>query len=106
MIHLIRMSIRTGQNEQDQTQQEQTENTQDVNNLGAGTITVYAQNKDVSGFDKKEVSLEAITPETVLSQLAAAGVLPSDTTVLSFTKKERMENKSLIWIFPKSLELT
>ena len=42
-----------GQNEQDQTQQEQTENTQDVNNLGAGTITVYAQNKDVSGFDKK-----------------------------------------------------
>ncbi len=47
-----------GQNEQDQTQQEQTENTQDVNNLGAGTITVYAQNKDVSGFDKKEVSLE------------------------------------------------
>ena len=78
-----------GQNEQDQTQQEQTENTQDVNNLGAGTITVYAQNKDVSGFDKKEVSLEAITPETVLSQLAAAGVLPSDTTVLSFTKKEK-----------------
>lgn len=73
-----------GQNEQDQT-----ENTQDVNNLGAGTITVYAQNKDVSGFDKKEVSLEAITPETVLSQLAAAGVLPSDTTVLSFTKKEK-----------------
>ena len=59
-----------GQNEQDQTQQEQTENTQDVNNLGAGTITVYAQNKDVS-------------------QLAAAGVLPSDTTVLSFTKKEK-----------------
>ena len=58
-----------GQNEQDQTQQE--------------------QNKDVSGFDKKEVSLEAITPETVLSQLAAAGVLPSDTTVLSFTKKEK-----------------
>ena len=78
-----------GQNEQDQTQQEQTENTQDANNLGAGTITVYAQNKDVSGFDKKEVSLEAITPETVLSQLAAAGVLPSDTTVLSFTKKEK-----------------
>ena len=78
-----------GQNEQDQTQQEQAENTQDVNNLGAGTITVYAQNKDVSGFDKKEVSLEAITPETVLSQLAAAGVLPSDTTVLSFTKKEK-----------------
>ena len=73
-----------GQNEQDQTQ-----NTQDANNLGAGTITVYAQNKDVSGFDKKEVSLEAITPETVLSQLAAAGVLPSDTTVLSFTKKEK-----------------
>ena len=64
-----------GQNEQDQTQQEQTENTQDANNLGAGTITVYAQNKDVSGFDKKE--------------LAAAGVLPSDTTVLSFTKKEK-----------------
>lgn len=52
-----------GQNEQDQTQQEQTENTQDANNLGAGTITVYAQNKDVSGFDKKEVSLEAITPK-------------------------------------------
>ena len=78
-----------GQNEQDKTQQEQTENTQDANNLGAGTITVYAQNKDVSGFDKKEVSLEAITPETVLSQLAAAGVLPSDTTVLSFTKKEK-----------------
>ena len=40
-------------------------------------------------LDKKEVSLEAITPETVLSQLAAAGVLPSDTTVLSFTKKEK-----------------
>ncbi len=36
-----------GQNEQDQTQQEQTENTQDANNLGAGTITVYAQNKDI-----------------------------------------------------------
>ena len=72
-----------------QDEQDQTENTQDVNNLGAGTITVYAQNKDVSGFDKKEVSLEAITPETVLSQLAAAGVLPSDTTVLSFTKKEK-----------------
>ena len=50
---------------------------------------MYAQNKDVSGFDKKEVSLEAITPETVLSQLAAAGVLPSDITVLSFTKKEK-----------------
>lgn len=76
-------------NQDGQNEQEQTENTQDVNNLGAGTITVYAQNKDVSGFDKKEVSLEAITPETVLSQLAAAGVLPSDTTVLSFTKKEK-----------------
>lgn len=46
-----------GQNEQDQTQQEQTENTQDANNLGAGTITVYAQNKDVSGFDKKRFHL-------------------------------------------------
>ena len=33
--------------------------------------------------------IEAITPEAVLSQLAAAGVLPSDTTVLSFTKKEK-----------------
>lgn len=79
----------TEEEDQGEAQQEPEDTSKDENNLGPGTITVYSQNKDVSGYDKKEVSLEEITPQTVLSQLAAAGVLPSDTTVLSFTKKEQ-----------------
>ena len=79
----------TEEADQGEVQQEPEDTSKDENNLGPGTITVYSQNKDVSGYDKKEVSLEEITPQTVLSQLAAAGVLPSDTTVLSFTKKEQ-----------------
>ena len=79
----------TEEADQGEAQQEPEDTSKDENNLGPGTITVYSQNKDVSGYDKKEVSLEEITPQTVLSQLAAAGVLPSDTTVLSFTKKEQ-----------------
>lgn len=79
----------TKEEDQGEAQQEPEDTSKDENNLGPGTITVYSQNKDVSGYDKKEVSLEEITPQTVLSQLAAAGVLPSDTTVLSFTKKEQ-----------------
>lgn len=79
----------TEEEDQGEAQQKPEDTSKDENNLGPGTITVYSQNKDVSGYDKKEVSLEEITPQTVLSQLAAAGVLPSDTTVLSFTKKEQ-----------------
>lgn len=79
----------TEEEDQGEAQKEPEDTSKDENNLGPGTITVYSQNKDVSGYDKKEVSLEEITPQTVLSQLAAAGVLPSDTTVLSFTKKEQ-----------------
>lgn len=79
----------TKEADQGEVQQEPEDTSKDENNLGPGTITVYSQNKDVSGYDKKEVSLEEITPQTVLSQLAAAGVLPSDTMVLSFTKKEQ-----------------
>lgn len=68
---------------------------QNENDLGPGTISIYMQNADVSGFDKKEVSLESITPETVLKKLAENGVVPSDTSVLSFTKKE-MDGEQVI----------
>ena len=67
----------------------------DENHLGAGTITIYSQNEDVSDFEKKDVSLEDITPENILAELSAEGVLASDVRVLNFEKKD-MDGEQVI----------
>lgn len=72
----------------DSTEDQTADTEENTNSLGAGTILIYSQNHDVSGFDTTEVSLEEITPESILKEIAAEGVLPSDVTVLNFTKKE------------------
>lgn len=69
--------------------QEETAGTENPDELGAGTITVYSQNSDVTDFMKTEVELVSVTPQTILSELGKAGVLPSDVTIQAFSRSEK-----------------
>lgn len=59
------------------------------NRLGPGTIRIYTQNDDATGFALTDATLDDVNPETVLEALADKGVLPADVKVLGFSKKEQ-----------------
>ena len=106
MTHLIRMSIRTDRMNKTRhsRSRQKTHRMQII--WEQEQLLCMPRTRMYPDLIKKEVSLEAITPETVLSQLAAAGVLPSDTTVLSFTKKEKDGEQVIDLDLSESLELT
>ena len=95
-----------GQNQQDQTQQEQTE-THRMQIIWEQEQLLCMPRKGCIRLDKKRFHLEAITPETVLSQLAAARRTSIRYHSSKFYKERKDgEQVSLIWISPKSLGLT
>ena len=57
-------------------------------NRGDNQITIYKSNANADGFDTEEVSLDALTPENIMTSLIDAGVVPSDVTVLDFKQEE------------------
>lgn len=51
-------------------------------------INIYKSNANADGFDTETVTLDALTPENIMTALADAGVVSSDVTVLDFKQEE------------------
>ena len=70
-------------------QTESIESTQSADSQSAIQISVYAGNENADGFDIREVSVEALTPENILAALAENEVIPDTVKVLSFQQEEQ-----------------
>lgn len=79
----------TDSQQADQQDSEESGVVTEENRLGPGTIRIYTQNDDATGFALTDATLDDVNPETVLEALADKGVLPADVKVLGFSKKEQ-----------------
>lgn len=86
-------------NEKEDAQQE-TENDsaedQPVENAGSAlTILVYYSNADATAFESADVSIESLSPDSVLKGLVSQGALTADVAVNTFTIDKVDQKKSI-----------
>lgn len=72
--------------ENDATTDTMTAQPEEIQEPETVSVCIYYSNAQATGFEKAEVSLEQLTPDVLLSELAKVNVVSYDTKALNFSK--------------------
>lgn len=79
-------SSNTAATENDATTDTLTAQPEEIQKPETVSVCIYYSNAQATGFEKAEVSLEQLTPDVLLSELAKVNVVSYDTKALNFSK--------------------